>query len=92
MAHACTHAHTSMWTRRCDNAMELRDKHRQREREVTANRRDGIIEKGKVYTDKYGDAWGKKCHSKRSTKEAKVQEFRYRDTKNMGHEMSWSHR
>ena len=50
-----------------------------------------------IYTDRCGNTCEQKCRAKGSMKEAKIQEFVYRDTKNVEHEMydytgrRWSH-
>jgi hypothetical protein len=49
-------------------------------------------------TDRCGNTSGQECHAKGSRKETKIQEFMYRDTTNVEHEMydytgsDWSHR
>jgi hypothetical protein len=51
-----------------------------------------------MHTDRCGNTSGQNCHTKGSSKETKIQEFMYRDTANVGHEMydytrgNWSHR
>ena len=51
-----------------------------------------------MHVDRRGNTYGQKCRAKGSTKEAKMQQFMYRDTANVEHEMCdctgnmWSHR
>jgi hypothetical protein len=51
-----------------------------------------------VHTDRCGNTGGQKCHAKGSRKETEIQQFMYRDTVNVEHEMydyngsNWSHR
>jgi hypothetical protein len=40
-----------------------------------------------MHTDRCGNTSGQKCHTKGSRKETKIQEFMYRDTANVEHEM-----
>ena len=40
-----------------------------------------------MYTDRYGNIHRQKCREKGKTKEAKIQEFMYRDTTNVEPEM-----
>jgi hypothetical protein len=40
-----------------------------------------------MHTDRYGNTSGQKCHAKGSRKETEIQEFMYRDTMNVEHEM-----
>ena len=70
------------------------------DREVTANRADLIIKNKKrenKHSDRCGNTCGQKCCAKGSRKEVKIQEFMYRDTRNMEPEMydytgnNWSH-
>jgi len=56
------------------------------DREVTANRPDIII-KNKMHTDRCDSTCRQKCCAKGSGKEVKIQEFVYRDTTNVEHEM-----
>jgi len=69
-------------------------------REVTANRPDIIIKNKKrenMHADRCGNTCRQKCCAKRSGKEVKIQDFRYRDTRNVKPEMygytsnNWSH-
>ena len=59
------------------------------DREVTANRPDIIInnKKQKKNSDRRGNTCRQKCCAKGSGKEAKIQEFMYRDTTNVEPEM-----
>jgi len=63
----------------------------QTSREVTANRSDIIIknkqEKNMRTDDRCGNTCRQKCRAKGSGKEAKIQEFMYRDTMNVEPEM-----
>jgi hypothetical protein len=51
-----------------------------------------------MHTDRCGNTSGQKCHIEGSSKETKMQEFMYRDTTDVGHEMcdytrgNWSQR
>jgi hypothetical protein len=51
-----------------------------------------------MHTDRCGNTSGQKCHAKGSRKETKIQQFVYRDTANVEHEMysytgnNWSDR
>jgi len=40
-----------------------------------------------MHTDRCGNTHKQKCHAKRSGKEAKIQEFMYRDTTNVESEL-----
>jgi hypothetical protein len=40
-----------------------------------------------MHADKCGNTSGQKCHTKGSRKETKIQEFTYRDTTDVEHEM-----
>ena len=50
-----------------------------------------------MHTDRCGNTSGQKCHAKGSSEETKIQQFVYRDTTNVEHEMydctgnNWSH-
>ena len=60
------------------------------DREVTANRPDVIIKNKKdknMHTDRCSYTCRRKCCAKGSGNEAKLQEFMYRDTKNVENEM-----
>jgi len=70
------------------------------DREFTANRPDIIIKNKKeenMHTDRCGNTHRQKFCAKGSGKEVKIQEFVYRDTTNVEHEMydctgnNWSH-
>ena len=70
------------------------------DREVAANRPDIIIKNKKrenKHTDRCGNTSRQKCCAKGSGKEVKIQEFMYRDTRNVEPEMygctsnNWSH-
>ena len=51
-----------------------------------------------MHTDRCGNTSRQKCHTKGSSEETKIQQFMYRDTANVVHEMcdctgsNWSHR
>jgi len=51
-----------------------------------------------MHTDRCGNNCGQKCEANVIVKKAKIQEFVYRETTNVGHEMhyytgnNWSHR
>jgi len=77
-----------------------REREREREREVISNRHDTIIKNKKrenVLTVRCGNNSGQECEGKGSTKEIQIQEFTYRGTTNVGHEMfdytsnNWRH-
>ena len=70
------------------------------DREVTTHRPDIINthkKKGSMNTKRCGNTCGQKCHAKGSRQETNIQEFKYRDTTNVEHEMydnignNWSH-
>jgi hypothetical protein len=70
------------------------------DREVMSKRPDIIIKnkKEKTCTDRCGNTSGQKCHAKGSRKDTKIQQFMYRETADVEHQMcdctssNWSHR
>ena len=86
MVHKHTHPH-----RECENedVTVLWNLGVHTDRKVTANRPIILKERKRenIYTSRCGNACGQKCHAKGSRQEAKIQEFMYRDTTNVKHEM-----
>ena len=82
------------------NQGERRERESEREREVVSNKHDTIIKNKKrenMLTVSCGNKSGQKREGEGSTKETQIQEFMYRGTTNVGHEMfdytsnNWRH-
>jgi hypothetical protein len=97
MVHARTHTHThqnqyvNMKIRQCYGMKAYIQT--ERVQQIMKNKK-----REKMHTDRCGNTSGQKCHAKGSRRETKIQQFVYRDTANVEHEMcdctgnNWSHR